>query len=347
MDFEIAIYNGGCNDGRKVVNSVKAAYLYADKVRVYDYSIPEGYRQPSREEQLSKFPYTYRFHSCEINRFNYDNSAYLKAGYSNSDAYVLDFIKRYVWVVLDTQKDREFDKEYREANYYKEMLAKLDVEIIVPQVVLPNTSEHVMKQFGDYINKFENDNGLKMFTNSDDINNIWKEYPSLLPSYLSEYAISKLPCFENASFDEIKDIRDELDGYIVPYREAIVRITQTMKKAQSSESLQQECARLYLDEIEPKVAAINAAIRDNNVFKNIARSGLTSELGWSGIGSLVAAIATKDKIIDAVGIGFAVALGGYSVANGIIKYLENKKVIQDNEMYFLYEAGNILETDYS
>ena len=37
MGFDVAIYNAGCRDGKKVVDSIKAAYLYADKVRVYDF----------------------------------------------------------------------------------------------------------------------------------------------------------------------------------------------------------------------------------------------------------------------------------------------------------------------
>ena len=40
MNFEVAIYNTLCVDEIRVLNSIKAAYLYADKVRVYDHIIP-------------------------------------------------------------------------------------------------------------------------------------------------------------------------------------------------------------------------------------------------------------------------------------------------------------------
>lgn len=346
MEFEIAIYNGGCDDGRTIINSVKAAYLYADKVRIYDYSIPTGFQMPEILQEYKKNHYNYIGHCRAISFFNEDEEAYLKLGFNSSADYVIDFLNSYVECVLTTQIYREQAKEYNRANYEK-MLAKLDIEIIEPKVVLPETGVNVMKRFGEFINNFENDKGLKMFTNVNDTSDGLEINKNLLSSYLSEYAISKLPGFENASLDEMKDIRNELDGYIIPYRKAIIKTVETIKEIPDSESLQQECAKLYLEEIEPKVAAINAAIHDNNVFKNIARSAFTSELAWTGIGSIAVAISTRANIANATALGSALALCGYSVSNGIKTTLEKEKEIQKNEMYFLYEAGNILETEYS
>lgn len=341
MDFEVAIYNGGCVDGRKIVNSVKAAYLYADKVRIYDYSVPLGYQIDNLKKENKRFVKPYYGHASSISGFFNDDRAYIKAGFPNRDAYVLDYLRVYIYSALFSQELREHYKNYDRKNYHN-MLANLGVELIEPEIVFPDTGDQIMQKLEDFINRFEADKGVRMFNRPEDINDRLS-LKEQFPSYLSEYAISKLPCFENASVDEIVDIRMELDAYIVPYREAIIKISNSIAEIPNSESLQQECATLYLDEIEPKVAAIKEAVRDNNVFKNIFRSALKSELGWTGIGAIAAAIATRENVASSLGIASTVALGGYSITNGISTTIDNEEKIQKNEMYFLYEAGEILE----
>ena len=55
------------------------------------------------------------------------------------------------------------------------------------------------------------------------------------------------------------------------------------------------------------------------------------------------AVATTGDIANAVSIGAATALAGLSITEGIVSTLEEKKKIKDNEIFFLYEAGQRLK----
>ena len=328
MSFEVAIYNAGCDDGKRVIDSIKAAYLYADKVRVYDFLYSEYFDKTLVANEQSR-----QFRS----RIDYGIPGF------NTAEIVADSFSR---VTNNMHHLRQQNNSRYNKKQYRTDLNRLGIKLIAPKVNANNLGR-INEVFREFVVRCRKDPGYKLFNSYPRYKGVDSQISSLLvTALLSEHAISKLPGFENASIDEMIDIRDELDGYIVPYRNAIVDMSRKINGIQDKESLRQECVTLYLNEIEPRVAAINEAVRDNNVFKNIARSAITSELGWTGIGSMAVAIATKGDISNAL-MSTAIAVGGYSITKGIKITQERKKELQENELYFLYEAGSILETEYS
>ncbi len=370
MSFEVAVYNGLCEDGQKVVNSVKAAYLYADKVRVYDFSKPQGVNEKFFMEMLQSNRAWYEECNHLLSQYPFlDDDNLSKADLkrkllwlsseerkdinealrgSLENDYVQNLID-YVSVLEMMQTEREMNSQYSRDNY-KSALSRMGVEYREPVIDTTPTVPVVSLSLENFVESYFDDQGFKLLNDpsslldddeDEEVNaRIWT------PAHLSEYAISRLPGFNDATLEEVIDIRKELDQYIKPYREAIVRMSQEIKAIPGSESFQHECEELYIREIEPKVAAIKAAIRDNNVIKNIARSAIKSELAWASIGSLVTAFATTGSIANAMTTSTAVAIGGLSVANGIAATIEKEKKIQEQEMFFLYETGQILETEY-
>ena len=351
MGFDIAIYNGYSGDGNKVINSVKAAYLYADEVRVYDNLIPIG------------------FNVDEIKKYNEEEKEY-SIKYQVNDPYYLEVYeleddgKIQKISDLNSKKYKEFlllhgkyisrmeDRSYineceridlwrKKANSsysaltYQEKMSKLGVKFILPANESRPDRNSLYELALQLPLVFMEDSGFKVL-NQEPYNIETIVTSMLTPSALAEYTISTLPGFEEASIDEIKDIRRELDKYIIPYRAAMLNMAQTIKDIPDTESLQRECVTVYLREIEPKVHAINAAIKDNNVFMNIARSLITEKETWIAAGALVAGFSTTGDIASAISMGTAVALGGISISKGITETMEELRNIKKNEMYFLY-----------
>ena len=369
MKFEIAISNGLCYDGEKVVNSVKAAYLYADKVRVYDYSLPQDYRGKDilkcefdnpefnkiynhKKRILKDYLDSHDFHNSEKKYFCYgfgsgaindlDSKVNAITESQKKDSYELgESIIAAIRIIHDI---RELLSEQYKREYFQRVLTHLGIDYVRPLLYFKEDMPIVVEPIIDFTKSFFDDTGFKLI-NDNPINDYINALDSSLtsiPLSLSEYAISSLPGFEEASFDEIIDIRKELDKYIIPYRSAILRMAQKMKEMPIQGSYQQDCAYLYFQEIEPQVASINAAIHDNNVFKNIAKNILTDGKAWTAVGALAAVIASTGEIANAICIGTAATFGGLSIAEGIKKSLDEKKKIKGNEMYFLYETGNRL-----
>lgn len=401
MSFDIAIYNRECVNGNQVTNSVKAAYLYGDEVRVYDNPRLQEYDQESisklndqKNDELMVFlekypsinligPISKNIVDGEFSRAfrelgdiklkelrSLAEQAIERAKRSNSEildnndvvtkvkAYenearntmlrfsniALREINIFVYKVLTELSNfkatlrTQSKPNYSNEAYYQE-LTRMNVQIIENKISV----ETVFDDYWGFQDRFINDKGFKIWNCNDSISTE-SMFPSMwVPSYLSEYAISSLPGFEEASVDEIIDIRKELNKYIVPYRAAMLKMAQTIKDIPDTESLQRECMALYLREIEPKVVTINTAINDNNVFKNIAKSIVTDEKTWASMGALATAFITTGDIANALSVCAAITFGGLSIAKSVISTLEEKKKIKDNEMFFLYQAGKQLK----
>lgn len=323
MGFDVAINNGECNDGNRIVNSVKAAYLYADRVRVYDYCCLQDITE---EEFIRK--------RAKNDSPNEVIRAIVETDYAIDNLSVMEsFISAY---------QRELNNEQYKRKKYLEDLDKMGIDCI--DIGRDLTSfYHLSDLVNTVASRFIEDKGFKILNDQKAIDsNKLESFSILAPTALSDYVFSTLPGFEDATIDEIIDIRKELNKYIIPYRSAVLRMAERIKTIPNTDSFQQECAYLYFQEIEPQVASINSAIQDNNVFKNIAKKVITNKETWVSLGALTMAFATTGDIANAVTVGTAVAFGGHSIADGIIKSIEEKKKIKDKEMYFLYESGKKL-----
>lgn len=365
MSFDVAIHNVGCYDGNVVNNSVKAAYLYADKVRIYDYfSAPkildelseqwkeECYKDYKKakvvlEQIKEKYPLLKKWaleQREDVPITTDDLFDLLDADkkirlYNN-----LDFLYDYDIFITATQRLRKETNEQYDTETHKKDLVRLGVDWFEPKLDNCNL-ESVIERVQDFNDSYHNDAGFKLLNSTlDYINGGLPSSLMLTPSYLSDYAISSLPGFDEATVDEIIDIKKELDKYIIPYRSSILKMANSIKEIPDTESLHRECAVLYLQEIEPRVKEINTAVRDNNVFKNILKSIVNEKDAWViGASAMVAGISTTGSIANAVSASTIAALGGLSIANGITKTIEEKKNIQNKEMYFLYESGKKME----
>lgn len=349
MGLDIAIYNGMSGEGQKIINSIKSAYLYSDHVRVYDFFLPLNI---DRDSILSLIPDNpdarelirlitdnidddfFSWDKILPENMDYHTAMKILCDELNKNIMKNHFIQSYS---LGELRDRDFSDNSWEQCVKK--LKKMGVRYIAP------LSETELGYHVSYPTiQFLNDKGFKVI-NDTSILPIMSLHPTSIwsPAYLSEYVVSTLPGFEDATLDEIVDIREELDKYVIPFRAAIIKMAQTIKEVPNSDSFQRDCMTVYLREIEPQVAAINAAIDDNNVFKNIAKKVVTNKETWASVGALVTAFATTGDIANAVSIGAATALAGLSITEGIVSTLEEKKKIKDNEMFFLYEAGQRLK----
>lgn len=411
MSFDIAVYNKGCKDINQMINSLKAAYLYSDKIRIYDCLFSLEQDEKNLTEKLSKnkklqklreeYPSLKRYNiskiedltsmieeleeiakpyiqgdrfkmllnSCSYQEFSRlsdeakqekYNSLMGELGISKDEFYFESYklknnvkIQKYllecdnVYLHLQNFECYQLDSKLREIcstkysiDDYRTSIGLIGADFISPDIF----PEDVSVSPDVFEERFFDDRGFKIINNPRLISNSESILPSLwVPSSLAEYSFSVLPGFEDATIDEIIDIRKELDKYIVPYRAAMLKMAREIKNIPDTESLQRECMMLYLRDIEPQVASINAAIADNNVIRNIVKSIITNEKTWISMGALATAFVTKGDIANALSVGTALTFGGQSIAKSIMSTLEEKKKIKDNEMFFLYQVGKKLK----
>lgn len=82
--------------------------------------------------------------------------------------------------------------------------------------------------------------------------------------------LSKLPLFDDASMNEILDIRREIDQYLVRFRSAIMKYADRIRSASWDGEFSEEAEQLFHREIEPSVLDIEDAVKSNRSLFELA-----------------------------------------------------------------------------
>ncbi|WP_143341876.1 hypothetical protein [Deinococcus indicus] len=157
---------------------------------------------------------------------------------------------------------------------------------------------------------------------------------------LSAHFIQRLPHFEQAGVDEILDIRKLLVRPLSKFRAAMVEYSKTIQSATWERDFAIEADELYNLKIAPAVMEIEEAVSINRVVQNIYQK---SVINTATAGTLTLAVSNLlmpseiDKNISNI-VGGILGLG--TVAAG--EYFQERTKAEQNQMYFLYKANQLL-----
>ena len=163
--------------------------------------------------------------------------------------------------------------------------------------------------------------------------------------------LQRLPSFEEASIDELIDIKNELSKPLIRFRSKMMNYSEGIKSLPWDKDFENECNTLFIKEIEPALLEIEEATQDNSFKKNLGSKFLTQEGFWKSYNGLVVGIATTGVISTlnefTLNNGSVIAGVGAGVAakfiEAVYEYEKGKKDIEKNELYFYYKTGDILK----
>ena len=166
----------------------------------------------------------------------------------------------------------------------------------------------------------------------------------------SDNIIQRLPAFEDATIDEILDIRKELENPLIRFRGKMLAYTEDIQLMPWDEDFAEECSILYYKEIAPAVLEISELTQENSFLKNLGEELVSDGQFMKSAGGLIVSIAAAGVIpslTDAIStdvsiIGTAAAFGATKVAAAYNKYSSKKKEIEKKDMFFYYKAGTLL-----
>ena len=153
---------------------------------------------------------------------------------------------------------------------------------------------------------------------------------------LSGDLISRLPLFEEASVEEVLDVRRELEPYLRKFRRAVSDFSGQVASAGWEPDFAEEADVLFREKVEPEVETIEQAVQENRSLKEMAwrtaRHGATPATFGALFGSAnsLAALA-----------GVALGLGS-GAARSLLDRREKGKEIEGNRLYFYYRAGKLV-----
>ena len=154
---------------------------------------------------------------------------------------------------------------------------------------------------------------------------------------LSGDLIRRLPLFEEATVEEVLGARSELERPLRGFRLAVSEFSSQVASASWEPGFAAEVDTLFREKVEPQVAGIEEALRENSSLRELAwrtvRHGATP-------GTIGALFGSADALSGLAGA----ALGlGYGAARSLLDRRETGKGVEGNRLYFYYRAGKMLE----
>lgn len=157
---------------------------------------------------------------------------------------------------------------------------------------------------------------------------------------LSAEFISRLPHFEQATVDEIIDIRRMLERPLAKFRSAMVDFSKNIQASAWDADFTFEADELYISKVAPAIGEIEESISSNRIVQNIYQKAL---INTATAGTLTLAVSNwilPDDLNKSVSNLTGAALGLGSVALG--EYFQERRKAEQNQMYFLYKANRLM-----
>jgi hypothetical protein len=159
---------------------------------------------------------------------------------------------------------------------------------------------------------------------------------------LARYLLEKLPLFENASVDEIMDIRKELDGPLTRFRTAMIKFSDDIKSTPWGKDFPLEADKVYFRDVKPAMLEIEESIQSNKLLR-ILFEKMKKPLvlpASSAVSLGIAQFSSLPKELAAsLGTGIVTAS---LVFEAYEEWAKQKRITEQNQLYFYYRAGQRL-----
>jgi hypothetical protein len=162
-------------------------------------------------------------------------------------------------------------------------------------------------------------------------------------SGLAASLLERLPLFEDASVDEVLDIRHELEPYLVRFRSAIIKFSEDIKTASWDADFAFEADQVFRRDVEPAILEIEEAVRSNSYMATLARRFADKPLvvpSGSALAMLMSQLSAVPQVVtQALGVGATAGLVAYDAYK---EWQKQKQSTERNQLYFYYKAGQLL-----
>lgn len=155
--------------------------------------------------------------------------------------------------------------------------------------------------------------------------------------------IQRLPTFEEASIDEVLDIRIELEKPLIRFRSAMLKYSEEIKHEVWEEEFINDAEKIFLREIEPAILDIEEAVKTNKYLSHLVTDLLNKPMvipSTSGLGVLISSLSNFPKF-SAAALGL-IAGTGLIAYNAYREWEEKSDQLKRAQLYFYYKIGKLL-----
>ncbi|MHB0876886.1 MAG: hypothetical protein ACYC5O_12680 [Anaerolineae bacterium] len=160
---------------------------------------------------------------------------------------------------------------------------------------------------------------------------------------IADQMFRRLPLFEEATFDEIRDIRQELAPYLANFRRGLSEVSQQVRTQPWDEDFPHEVECELTTRLLPEVAALEETVEANSYLRRLLRKAAREPLvlpASSALGMLVSS--ATDVSAVAAQVAGAVAGCGLLAYEAYEQWKEDKRKAQGNVFFLYYRVGKLL-----
>ncbi len=158
-------------------------------------------------------------------------------------------------------------------------------------------------------------------------------------SGLAVELLKRLPLFEEASIEEVLDIRSELERPLVRFRSAILKFSEQIRSSSWDEDFSHDAEMIFIKDVKPAILDIEDAVKSNRLLSEMARQFVKHPLTLPAGSILSLAISSTsnlpEEIAASLGVGGATAA---LIINTYSKWKDKQRAIEGNSLYFYYGA---------
>lgn len=156
--------------------------------------------------------------------------------------------------------------------------------------------------------------------------------------------VARLPAFPQASMDELLALRADLNLPLARYRRVVSRLARDLPDGAIGQELEAAIDDVWISEVRPAILELEDLLAHHGLVREIARATSTDVrlLMVEGFGVYVALAGPGGVAsLAAASIGAASA-GVQAVASGATRSSQARRAVQENDLFYLYEAGRRL-----
>jgi hypothetical protein len=166
-------------------------------------------------------------------------------------------------------------------------------------------------------------------------------------SGLAGHLLQRLPLFDQASIDEILDIRQELDRPLVRFRGAIVKFSQDIESAHWDKDFASDAEQVFYRDVAPAILDIEEAVKSNRLLTVILRRFVDKPMTLVQ-GSLLSIVLSQvSQLPEEIVLGLGVAASSAAVVyDAYREWEEKRKEVEKNQLYFYHQAQKRLSASH-
>ncbi len=158
-------------------------------------------------------------------------------------------------------------------------------------------------------------------------------------SGLAGHLLERLPLFDQASVDEILDIRRELDKPLTRFRGAMIKFSEEIKSAYWDEDFSSDAEKVFYRDVKPAILDIEEAVKSNNYLAALLRKFVDKPVVVPA-GSVFSVLMSQlSSLPDEVALSLGIGISSAAIVFDAYKdWKQKKQAIEQNHLFFYYQA---------